>query len=97
MYCYAHDLNKANQKMSLDVAGAVLQQVEKLAFDGLENVKFLGGEPTLAWDVVEFFVEGFNSLAEKKGWSSPSFVMVSNGTGITPDRAKYIAPNVSRC
>ena len=91
VYCYAHELNKANQKMSLDVASAVLGQVELLAYDGLENVKFLGGEPTLAWDIVEFFVEGFNTLAARKKWEPPSFVMVSNGTGINAERAKYIS------
>jgi uncharacterized protein len=91
VYCYAHELNKANKKMSRAVAGAVVQQVEALAFDGLENVKFLGGEPTLAWEIVEFFVEEFNALAARRGWKPPSFVMVSNGTGITADRAAYIA------
>jgi uncharacterized protein len=91
IYCYAHELNKANKTMSEEVAAAVLRQVETLAPTGIENVKFLGGEPTLAWDTVEFFVEGFNALAVRKNWAPPSFVMVSNGTGINVQRANYIS------
>ena len=91
VYCYAHDLNKAQARMSLDTARAVVERTVALSEGGLENVKFLGGEPTLAWDVIEYLVLAFEREARSRGWPRMSFVMVSNGTGVTEARAEFIA------
>jgi len=92
-YCYAHEINQANQTMTQDVADKVLSRAMKLAGpEGLASVKFLGGEPTIAWDIVEHLVIAFKRAHE--GLSSgnvPAFVVVTNGTLITPRIVEFAA------
>jgi len=83
VYCYASDLNKVNEVMSFDVAEKIVPQTLSLSQEGLASVKFLGGEPTLAWRVVETLVNSYIDKSKEAGFSPPKFVMVTNGTRIT--------------
>jgi uncharacterized protein len=82
-YCYAEDLNKAKATMPLDVAESVVQRAMKLAPAGLHSVKFLGGEPTLAWDVARYLMTRFEEEASARALKTPIFVTVTNGTRMT--------------
>lgn len=90
VYCYARELNEANKIMSLETAAGIVERTSSLSVNGVENIKFLGGEPTLAWHVIEYLVGAFEREASKHGWRPPSFVMVSNGTKMTDAMAKFI-------
>ena len=84
VYCYATDFNKVNKLMSAETADAVVRHtVELSGSDGLASVKFLGGEPTLAWPIVERMMAGYVTESERRGLAPPHFVMVTNGTRIT--------------
>lgn len=83
IYCYASELTKAAASMSIEVAKKVISHTLSLSKNGLWSVKFLGGEPTTAWPIVERIVEGYQEYSSKKGFSPPVFVVVTNGTKIT--------------
>jgi len=82
-YCYADNLNKAKKTMSIRVADAVIDRAMLLAPKGLNSVKFLGGEPTIAWDVAKYLMARFDEVASAKNCSSPIYVTVTNGTLLT--------------
>ena len=83
VYCYAVELNKAKSTMSKSVAEAVLDRTMSLAVDGLSSVKFLGGEPTLAWPIIEYLMAGYETASKERGVPVPAFTMVTNGTHMT--------------
>ncbi len=89
VYCYAKDLNKMNDIMSFDVADSVISRTLSLSREGLSSVKFLGGEPTLAWPVVERLVDGYIRESSTLGFCPPKFIMVTNGTKINNEIADY--------
>lgn len=82
-YCYAEHLNKAKKTMAFEVADAVVDRAMLLAPKGLNSVKFLGGEPTIAWDVAVYLMDHFNAVADAQGVDRPLFVTVTNGTLLT--------------
>jgi uncharacterized protein len=82
-YCYAENLNKAKQSMTLEVADAVVDRALLLAPKGLNSVKFLGGEPTIAWDVAVYLMERFDRMSDERGQDRPLYVTVTNGTLLT--------------
>jgi uncharacterized protein len=84
VYCYAVELNRANKIMSLDTADQVIARTMELAPDGLASVKFLGGEPTLAWHIIEHLMEGYAAASVAAGTKPPRYTMVTNGTRMTP-------------
>lgn len=91
-YCYAHEINKANMTMSPEVADQVIARAMSLAEGkGLSSVKFLGGEPTVAWDIVERLVIGFEEAHRTVDARIPAFVMVTNGTLVTPQMIQFAA------
>lgn len=91
VYCYAHDLNARNDVMSDATADAVVRKATELATDGLSSVKFLGGEPTIAWRTVERLVTAFESESLRQCKPVPTFVMVTNGTLMTERIVRFAA------
>jgi uncharacterized protein len=83
VYCYATDLNKVNQTMQPETADVVVRETMMLAAHGLSCVKFLGGEPTLAWPIIERLMTGYVNASRATGVKPPSFTMVTNGTRMT--------------
>lgn len=83
VYCYAVELNQANKLMSRETADRVIAQTMKLAPEGLACVKFLGGEPTMAWPMVEYMMDSYVAASVAAGLKPPGFTMVTNGTRIT--------------
>ena len=79
-YCYAVEMNKINSLMTIDVASKVVEHTTQLATQGLNSVKFLGGEPTLAWDVIEWCMKEYIKSHGERGFSPPRFTTVTNGT-----------------
>ncbi|MBB3606388.1 uncharacterized protein FHT40_006079 [Mycolicibacterium sp. BK556] len=80
VYCYAVELNKAMATMTLDTADAVVARTMQLAPEGLASVKFLGGEPTLAWPIIERLMERYEQEHAALDLPKPVFTMVTNGT-----------------
>ncbi len=93
VYCYATELNKINGIMSFDVADSVISRTLSLSDKGLLSVKFLGGEPTLAWPVVKRLVDGYIKESDALGFRPPKFVMVTNGTKLTNEIIDYSLEN----
>jgi uncharacterized protein len=83
IYCYASDLIKNNSSMAVKLVDKIISQTLSLSKYGLSSVKFLGGEPTLAWHIIERFVKEYKSKSLEKKVSPPQFVIVTNGTIIT--------------
>src|SRR5437870_8938862 len=83
VYCYAVELNQANKLMSRETADKVISQTMELATEGLACVKFLGGEPTMAWPIVEYLMEGYTAASATARLKPPGFTMVTNGTRVT--------------
>ncbi len=83
VYCYAVEFNKVNKIMKPETADAVVTHTMAMAPDGLSSVKFLGGEPTLAWSIVERMMASYVAESERLGVRPPHFVMVTNGTKVT--------------
>src|SRR6266498_4377084 len=91
VYCYATDLNAVNKTMQTDTADAVLTETMKLARAGLSSVKFLGGEPTLAWPIIEHLMAGYVNLSHTLGVRPPRFTMVTNGNRMTSEMVQCAA------
>ena len=72
-YCYAHDLNKANKTMIESTASQVVSRTLNLSREGLNSVKFLGGEPTIAWPIVEYLVRHFKEQSNRRKFPVPFF------------------------
>lgn len=91
VYCYASELNKANKVMQQETADRVIKQTMLLAPDGLASVKFLGGEPTLAWPVIQHLMEGYLRVSNELSVKPPRFTMVTNGTRMKPHMVRSAA------
>jgi len=93
VYCYAVELNKANATMLPETADQVIEQTMKLAVEGLASIKFLGGEPTLAWPIIERLMLGYTRASAKSERRCPRFTMVTNGTKMTSEMIDSAARN----
>ena len=88
VYCYASELNAVNRLMSERTAHAVIEHTLGLAMRsdpprGLASVKFLGGEPTIAWPVIEYCMAEYTARSRAMGLEPPRFTMVTNGQRMT--------------
>lgn len=91
VYCYAVELNQANKLMSRQTAERVIARTMELAPDGMACVKFLGGEPTMAWPMIEYLMDGYTTASAAAGLRAPGFTMVTNGTRVTDEIVKSAA------
>ncbi len=89
-YCYAAELNKVGRLMSSSVADNVVARTILMAPDGLSSVKFLGGEPTLAWPIIVQMVEQYEAISAHKKRKAPRFVIVTNGTKVTDEMIAFM-------
>lgn len=81
VYCYATELNKINKVMTHDMANKVIAHTMMMSADqGLASVKFLGGEPTLAWPIIEHMMREYDNASRDAGKPQPRYTMVTNGT-----------------
>jgi uncharacterized protein len=83
-YCYEHEnvFTKKAIDMPLPVARMVIDKVYG-AFDGVETWMFIGGEPTLSDDVIDFACTYATEVARQRGVKTPGFGMISNGVRMT--------------
>lgn len=88
-YCYADELNRQRATMTSATAEAVVSKAFSLSTTGLHSVKFLGGEPTLAFDTIEYTVDLVKRKSSDHGWPPPTFVIVTNGTAVTDRMAEF--------
>lgn len=93
VYCYAKKINSSNSIMSSNIAESVINRTLSLSKNGLSSVKFLGGEPTFAWNIIKKLVNGYKMKSEVLGYTTPQFVMVTNGTNISRKMAIFLAAN----
>lgn len=85
-YCYAHGSgygiprHNMEQTTALDVADFLVRH-----FDHIGAIVFFGGEPLLNPEVIECVCKRFEVLqSEGKILSLPKFVLITNGTRLTP-------------
>jgi uncharacterized protein len=83
-YCYEHEsvFTKKAIDMPLPVARMSIDKMYD-AFDGVETWMFIGGEPTLSEDVIEFACHYATEVAQRRGVKKPGFGMISNGVKMT--------------
>lgn len=78
-YCFEKEGNYPTKKMSQNVIDAIVDYVDKnLNNDGHLSISWYGGEPLLAFDVIEKCLNQLNQLAQVKNLTIKSS-MVSNG------------------
>ena len=88
-YCYAG--RKFSKRMNRDVAElaigyATVDRPEKV------QISFFGGEPLLAWDLLEDYTKLANSQLSVLGLK-PKFVVTTNGTCFTKERLEFLREN----
>jgi uncharacterized protein len=79
-YCYEHEtvFTKKAIDMNPHVVRTALGKFYG-AFQGVREVMFIGGEPSISEDVVSLACETATGLAAERGWDAPAFCMISNG------------------
>jgi uncharacterized protein len=79
-YCYEFQnvFTKKAIDMPLNVAATAIDKVYQ-SFDGVGIWMFIGGEPTLSDDVIEFACGYATGAAQRAGVVKPQFGMISNG------------------
>jgi len=82
-YCYADELNKAGRTMLPETCRAAIDKAYDLSSNGLSSIKFLGGEPTLAFREICSTVDYVRHKCRSSAYALPSFVIVTNGTKLT--------------
>lgn len=83
-YCYEHE--NVFTKKAIDMPTRIAQTaIDKVysAFDGVGVWMFIGGEPTLSEEIIEFACRYATEVAERNGTVKPSFGMISNGVRMT--------------
>ena len=91
-YCYEHEnvFTEPPTTMPKDLAKAAIETMSDI-FSEIERIMFIGGEPALCEDILDFICEQATAIAQKKGQPSPAFCMISNGTKFTPTLADTVA------
>jgi len=83
-YCYEHEnvFTKKAIDMPEQIARTAIDKIYT-AFEGVDTWMFIGGEPTLSEDVLEFSCRYATEAAQRSGAKKPSFGMISNGVKMT--------------
>jgi uncharacterized protein len=93
-YCYEHGtvFKQVGVAMSKDTAQTALDKFNS-AFSEIGSVMFIGGEPTLNSEVIDFVCEYATALSARRNQPAPKFSIVTNGVRITDEMfatmAKY--------
>jgi uncharacterized protein len=83
-YCYEHQ--NVFSKKAIDMPEHIARQaIDKIydAFEGVGIWMFIGGEPTLSDDILDFSCRYATEVASRNGVVAPSFGMISNGVKLT--------------
>jgi uncharacterized protein len=83
-YCY--ELNTVFSKKAIDMSQTIAQTtLDKFysAFRTVHQIMFIGGEPALSEEVIEFACEYAVRCAQKRNVLPPSFSMITNGAKMT--------------
>ena len=82
-YCYEHDtvFQERAAVMSRETVDAALRSFHQ-AFRGFGELMFIGGEPTLSEDLIEYACERAQAEARERG-REVSFSMITNGARMT--------------
>jgi uncharacterized protein len=83
-YCYEHEtvFTRKSIDMSRMIASRALDKFYE-TFQCVHQLMFIGGEPTLSEDVIEFASARAIELARKNGSPDPEICMITNGTHLT--------------
>lgn len=84
-YCYAQggSYHSEENKMSVETAKKALDLFYK-KYDKISSIKFIGGEPAMNLDVVEFICKYHEEKLERNEIRKlPEFIFVTNGTIVT--------------
>jgi uncharacterized protein len=84
-YCYEHQT--VFTKKAIDMPERVARMaIDKIydAFEGVGTWMFIGGEPTLSDDILDFSCRYATEVAQRHAACKPSFGMISNGVKMTP-------------
>jgi uncharacterized protein len=91
-YCYEHGtvFKQVGRGMSEEIARTALERFTS-AFSEIGTIMFIGGEPTLNSEVIDFACEHATNLAIQRNQPPPSFSMVTNGVKMTDEVFATIA------
>ncbi|MHC5056711.1 MAG: radical SAM protein, partial [Planctomycetota bacterium] len=92
-YCYvrkAHVGERGGDTPAAMPRDVVRRAIGLLGGPGPWRVGFFGGEPMLAWDIVEQGVDLARERASAEG-ARVRFSITTNGTMVTPQRARFLA------
>jgi uncharacterized protein len=91
-YCYEHEnvFTEPPASMPKELATAALEMMSDI-FSRIGRIMFIGGEPALCEDLLDYICEQATAITQRKGQKAPSFCMISNGTRFTPKLAEVVA------
>lgn len=91
-YCYEHEnvFTEPPKTLSKELAKATLETMSAL-FSKIGRIMFIGGEPTLCEDLLDYICEEATATAQRKGQKIPEFCMITNGTRFTPKLSETVA------
>ena len=91
IYCHASSKNCSEKKydMTFEIADKVIEKILESNTNNL-NIEFQGGEPTLNFDIIKYFVKQINKQKKQK---NVLFSIVSNFTIMTEDIMDFILEN----
>jgi uncharacterized protein len=83
-YCYEHEtvFTRKSIDMSRPIASRALEKFYE-TFHSIHQLMFIGGEPSLSEDLIEFAVQRAIELSRKNGGPDPEICMITNGTHMT--------------
>lgn len=87
LYCYEKD------KTSIYTKEEILNLCKQIADNNKDihfGIEFLGGEPMLAWDLIQVAYEFFESYCKNR---VQNYVITTNGTILTDEQAEYLSHN----
>ncbi len=85
-YCYV-DTEKNLKKMTPEIALRAVDQMKDLNKNNPLLIMFFGGEPLINFKTIQSVIE------HCRDWSNVSYGMVTNGTMLTPEIARFIVDN----
>ena len=87
LYCYEKDKTSTyTREETLDLCKQIADNNKDARF----GIEFLGGEPMLAWDLIQAAYEFFESYCTDR---VRDYVITTNGTILTDEQAEYLSHN----
>jgi uncharacterized protein len=91
-YCYEHEnvFTEPPTTLSKELAKATIEMMSDI-FSKIGRIMFIGGEPALCEDLLDYICEEATANAQRKGRKIPEFCMISNGTRFTPKLSDIVS------